>query len=87
MGFLLSSTLRQCYCHVLKSFSIEVFFPAHSLIFLAGNFTFAKRHLWADILTHPIPLVFKTHLMMAQTSPARFLRQAVEVRYSWGFSR
>lgn len=28
-----------------------------------------------------------THLMMAQTSPARLRRQAVEVRYSWGFRR
>lgn len=35
----------------------------------------------------PRPLNSGTHLMMAQTSPAKFLRQAVDVRYSCGFSR
>lgn len=35
----------------------------------------------------PTPEPLTTHLMIAHTSPARFLRQAVEVRYSWGFSR
>lgn len=28
-----------------------------------------------------------SYLMIAHTSPARFLRQAVDVRYSWGFRR
>lgn len=38
-------------------------------------------------LSHKCFSFIATYLMMAQTSPARFRRQAVEVRYSWGLSR